>query len=463
MKRLSLRTRLFLLLIIPLCLVSAAAAFARFVAAERLSQRLYDDTLLVVALTISRDVVISEGDILTESLLDELTQALGDPVFYRITGPEGSFVTGYSDPPKLPADADLNAPKPFFFDSVSLGVPVRAVALREFISEPQFGGWVTVEVWQNVTQRAGLSKQLLGQSLLLLSSLVITAAMILWFGIQLGLKPLLDLREAISLRSADDLRPIRRWVAPELRPLLDTTNSLFRRLADAFSIRDAFISDAAHQIRNPIAAIQSQAEAAQTARSEPELRHRIAEVAASARAAGRLTNQLLSMERVRGRSLRSHLEPCNLEEIVANRVRHFAEGQLRRDIGVSFTVTGPVRPVTCDPVMIEELLVNLLDNAAAYGLKPGGTLDVTLDYSQDAVELTMQDDGPGIAAAHIERVFDRFFRIEHGHDSGCGLGLSIVADVAAAHGGKASCIPDARGARFGIRLPIQAELNFTRR
>jgi two-component system, OmpR family, sensor histidine kinase TctE len=456
MKRLSLRARLFLLLIVPLCLVSAAAAVARYVAAEQMSQRLYDDTLLVVALTISRDVVLSEGDILTESLLEELTDALGDPVFYRITGPEGSFVTGYSDPPKLPADADLNAAKPFFFDSVSLGVPVRAVALREFISEPQFGGWVTVEVWQNVTQRAVLSNQLLGQSLMLLGTLVATAALILWFGIQLGLKPLLDLREAISLRSADDLHPIRRWVPPELRPLVDTSNSLFRRLADAFSIRDAFISDAAHQIRNPIAAIQSQAEAAQTAHSEPELRQRIADVAASARAAGRLTNQLLSMERVRGRSLKSQFQPVDLEEIVANRVRSFAEGQLRRDIGVSLTITGSPQPVICDQVMIEELLVNLLDNASAYGLKPGGTLEVTLAYSEEGVELSLQDDGPGIPDAYIDRVFDRFFRIEHGHDSGCGLGLSIVADVATAHGGKARCLPSQRGARFVICLPFQA-------
>ena len=166
-----------------------------------------------------------------------------------------------------------------------------------------------------------------------------------------------------------------------------------RCFADAFSIRDAFISDAAHQIRNPIAAIQSQAEAAQTAHSEPELRQRIADVAASARAAGRLTNQLLSMERIRGRSLRSHFQPCDLVEIVARRVRSFAEVQLRRDVDVAFKVTGATQPVTCDPIMVEELLVNLLDNAAAYGLKPGGKLDVSLDYSEENVVLTLQDDG----------------------------------------------------------------------
>ncbi|WP_233587062.1 sensor histidine kinase N-terminal domain-containing protein [Pseudorhodobacter sp. E13] len=134
----SLRSRLFVLIILPLILVASIAAAARFILAERMSQRLYDDTLLAVALTISRDVVLSEGDVLTEQLLNALTKALGDPVYYRIEGPEGRFVTGYSDAPPLPADAVVDSGIPYFYDAVSLGAPVRVVTLREFIAEPQF-------------------------------------------------------------------------------------------------------------------------------------------------------------------------------------------------------------------------------------------------------------------------------------------------------------------------------------
>lgn len=282
--RLSLRGRLFLLLMLPLIAMAALASVVRYQMANQLSRELYDNTLLAVALTISRDVVLSEGDVLTETLLDELTTALGDPVYYRITGPGGSFVTGYSDPPDLPGDQTTPGGEPVFFDSLSLGKPVRAVVLREFISEPQFGGWVTVEVWQTTTQRQALSRRLVLQSILLLGSIIVTAALVLGFGIQLGLKPLLDLREAIGQRSADDLRPIQRWVPQELRPLVATTNSLFARLTQAFELRDRFISDAAHQMRNPVAAIQSQAEAAMSAPTEADLRHRVAGLAESARA-----------------------------------------------------------------------------------------------------------------------------------------------------------------------------------
>ncbi|WP_186389225.1 sensor histidine kinase [Stappia sp. TSB10P1A] len=449
-QRLSLRGRLFLLLILPLVFVAAAASLARYQLATRLSQELYDNTLLAVALTISRDVVISEGDVLTERLLDELTTALGDPVYYRVSGPGGSFVTGYSDPPDKPAGALVDGGAPLFFDSESLGQPVRAVMLREFISEPQFGGWVTVEVWQTVRQREALSRSLVSQSVMVVGSIILTAAVILWFGIQIGLKPLLDLRHAIGERTPDDLRPIRRWVPPELRPLVETANSLFDRLSQAFALRDGFISDAAHQMRNPVAAIQVQAEAAISAPTEAELRARVKDLAATARATSRLTSQLLSLERVRGRSLKTLIQKVDLVDLIRNKVLPFAETQLRRDVDVSFVVTGEARPVDCDPVLVEEMTVNLLDNADKYALRPQGRLQVSIDFEPHSVRIRFADDGPGIPPELRQRVFDRFFRIDEDHSRGCGLGLAIVNDVARAHDGTARCFSDETGMVFEV-------------
>lgn len=454
MKRLSLRSRLFLLLILPLIVIAGVAAYARYQTAQALSQRLYDNTLLAVALTISRDVVLSEGDILTEQLLEELTTALGDPVYYRVTGPGGSFVTGYSDPPSIPQKADVQGGQPHFFDSRYLGREVRLVVLREFLNQPRFDGWMTVEVWQTVSQRSALSRDLLNQSVLLLATIIASAALILWFGIKLGLKPLLDLQDAISLRTPDDLRPIKRRVPVELRPLVSTTNSLFERLAKAFEIRAAFISDAAHQLRNPIASIVTQAEAAVSAPDERMLRNRVSLIADSARATGRLTNQLLSLERVRGRTLRALFEPIDLVDLISARTRSFAEIQLPNDIAVSFSLEGEPRPIRCDPVMIDEMMANLLDNAARYGLRKGGELIVGLRFDRDSITLSVQDDGPGIEPALHQRVFDRFFRGDLGFTGGCGLGLAIVADVAEAHGGEAVCKPCEKGARFEIQMPV---------
>jgi two-component system sensor histidine kinase TctE len=92
---------------------------------------------------------------------------------------------------------------------------------------------------------------------------------------------------------------------------------------------------------------------------ENTLRQRVASIAQSARATGRLTNQLLSLERVRGRSLRALFEETDLVALVSAKVRAFAEVQLLNDISVGFEVDGISRSVVCDPVMIEEMMANL--------------------------------------------------------------------------------------------------------
>ena len=268
----SLRGRLFLLLVVPLVAVAAFAAVARYVMAERMSRDLYDNTLLAVALTISRDVVLSEGDLLSEELLDALTTTLGDAIYYRVEGPGGRFVTGYSDGPAIDPQADIDGGVPYFYDADYYDDAVRVVVLREFISEPVFGGWVTVQVWQTVFQRRTLSATLAAQAVLLMTVVIAAAMLFLWFGIGRGLKPLLDLRDAVERRSQDELGPIRRSVPPEVRSLVGALNDLFARLTDAFAARDAFISNAAHQLRNPIAALRAQAEAAEAAPPNSDMR-----------------------------------------------------------------------------------------------------------------------------------------------------------------------------------------------
>ena len=456
MKHWSLRNRLFVLIILPLVIVACGAAAVRYVMAERMSQRLYDNTLLTAALTISRDVVLSEGDVLTEKLLEALSNALGDPVYYRIEGPEGRFVTGYSEAPARPQNAQVLSGIPYFYDAVNFGDRVRVVTLREFIAEPQFGGWVTVDVWQTVNQRDALSLQLLTQSIAIMSIVVISAALLVWFSINLGLRPLLQLREAIALRSPGDLGPIRRKVPKEVRDLVGTMNALFARLADAFAARDAFISDAAHQLRNPIAALQAQAEAAATAPDENSLRLRVSGLAETARKTGRLTQQLLSMEKAQGRKGLAVRTEVDLVALLKTRCLSFAETHMRKGCDVSFELIGPPVPVWIDPVMIGEAIENLLDNAIRYGCPDGGAVMVRLTFAQNRAIIRVQDFGPGVPKEARERLFDRFFRLQDDASGGCGLGLAIVKDVALIHGGQVRLADSDVGAVFELQLPIAA-------
>ena len=446
------RLRLFVLIIIPLVVLAASAAVVRYKFAEATARQLYDDTLSVVALTISRDVVLSEGDMLADALLESLTAALGDPIYYRVSGPGGRFLTGYSDAPLPFQDDELESGRPVFLDSVYHGQPVRVVLLREFIAEPEIGGWTTVQVWQHVTQRERLSLQLLYQAAGLMAMVIAAAAGLVWFGIRLGLAPLTSLREAIALRSPSDLRPIARPVPREVRPIVAAMNTLFERLADAFRQRDNFISNAAHQLRNPIAAIQAQAEAAETAPSETELRRRTAEIAEAARRTSRLTQQMLAMERLQA-DLSPSADRVDVALVGRDVLRALAPAALRRGVDVSLEVASGPHSVVGNTVMLAEAIENLVDNALRYGCRAGGAVIVEIKGGEGRVRIIVADDGPGVPTACRETIFERFQRGGEEGGRGSGLGLAIVREIATHHGGDVHLTPSERGARFEIDLP----------
>ncbi|MEC5291859.1 sensor histidine kinase [Aurantimonas sp. C2-6-R+9] len=450
----SLRSRLFLLIVLPLVVVAGFAAVARYVMAERTSQTLYDNTLLAVALAISRDVVLSEGDLLSEQLLESLTQTLGDAIYYEVTGPGGRFVTGYTNSPPQPGTEEIASGVPAFFDAEYFDAPVRAVILREFISEPQFGGWVTVKVWQTVRQRDALSLQLAMEASTLMAVVIVAAGAFVWFGINFGLRPLLQLREAVERRSQDDLSPIRRTVPREVKSLVRAMNALFRQLSDAFAARDAFISNAAHQLRNPIAAILAQAEAAEAAPPDADLRGRVSEVAEAARRTARLTQQLLSLERARGLPPGSSEGKIELAKLAADILRGRAAAALLRGIDVSLDVAGEPVLIRGDPVLLGEALENLLDNAIRYGCRDGGAVRVAVRFEPGIVRLAVEDDGPGVPADQRDRVFERFQRGVDDGVEGCGLGLAIVREIVERHGGHVWLADAPGGARFVIELPV---------
>jgi two-component system sensor histidine kinase TctE len=418
-----------------------------------MSQRLYDNTLLAVALAISRDVVLSEGDILDDALRDRLSATLGDALFYRVTGPDGGFVTGYSELPPPSEAFDIAAESPKFYDSESRGAPVRVVALHEFIDEPQFGGWVDVHVWQTVRARDALSLRLAVQAGAMMALVILGAGSAVIFGIAYGLKPLLDLREAVERRSPADLGPIRRPVPREVKGLVEAMNQLFGRLAEAFATRDEFIANAAHQLRNPIAAIQAQAEAAVTAPTDREMRARARGVAEAARRTGRLTQQLLSMEKVRGRPDVATAE-VDIEDVAAGVLRIYAPDAMRHGAEISLEVEGPPSPVRGDPVLLAEALDNLVDNALRYGCRGGGAVRVSIRFEPDRARVVVEDDGPGVPSEQRERIFERFHRgVEDGSD-GCGLGLAIARETVTRHGGSIRLTDAAKGTRFEIDLPL---------
>ena len=264
----SLRQRLFVLILAPLILMAIVLGYWRFTVAQKTAEELYDRSLLSAALAISRAVAISGGDALLPSTSDLIHDATGGAVFYHATGPGGIYVTGYAYPPPntTPQSADIN--KPFFFEADYRGEPVQVLQIVERITIDGLTGNAIVTVWQRRSDRSRFASQLALRAVGLMGGLLLTLALVVWFGVARGLRPLLDLQQAIALRSPDDLSQIRRPVPNEVQGIVETLNHLLGKVQDSINAHQVFISNAAHQLRNPAAAVQSLAESARDASTE---------------------------------------------------------------------------------------------------------------------------------------------------------------------------------------------------
>ena len=278
MRAMSLRLRLFLVILPPLFVVAVLLGLWRFASAQQTSEELFDRSLLAAALAISRDVAISGGDALSPSTRQLISDAGGGELFYHVTGPGGIYVTGYAYPPRpeVPVARDL----PVYYFADYRGEGMRVLRMVESSTIGTMTGDTVVTVWQRVSERSAFARALALRAAALMAGLMAAFALAVWFGVQIGLRPLNDLQAAIRQRSPDDLGPIRRPVPREVSGIVSTLNRLLGQVQDSFEAHQAFISDAAHQLRNPAAAILALAETlpevqdpAERARCEEQLVH----------------------------------------------------------------------------------------------------------------------------------------------------------------------------------------------
>jgi len=258
-------------------------------------------------------------------------------------------------------------------------------------------------------------------------------AVLTWFGIGHGLRPLQDIVQAVQKRAPDSLQPIPDWDLPsEVGALVTALNGLLRRLDEALAAQRQFTADAAHELRSPLTALSLQAQVAERA-TEPEkraaaltaLRHGITR-------ASHLVQQLLTLARLDPEAAQHPFVPLHLDELARTSVGDHAPLAAGKGIDLGIVTAEPA-VVSGDKEFLQMLLRNLLDNAVRY-TPAGGRVDVSVLADSDAIRLVVSDDGPGIPEAERPRVFDRFYRGLGNAEPGSGLGLAIVRRITDHHG-----------------------------
>ncbi len=236
----------------------------------------------------------------------------------------------------------------------------------------------------------------------------------------------------------------------ELRRLGQTLNAMLERIDAALARERAFVADAGHELRTPVAILKAEIELALAGdRSPQELRAALASAREETDRLARLADDLLVLARADEGGLPIHPEPvaaADVLEAVAARfaARASAEG---RSVEVD---AEPGATLVADRLRVEQAVTNLVDNALRHG---AGAVVVRARRAGEAIELSVEDAGDGVPPEDAEEVFGRFVRGPSADGRGAGLGLAIVRAIARAHGGDARLQATPGGAAAVIRLP----------
>ena len=259
--------------------------------------------------------------------------------------------------------------------------------------------------------------------------------LLLWLiarGIRRGLMPLDLLAGELAARNAQSLQPVSEQVPAETLPLVQSLNALLARVAESLAREQRFTADAAHELRSPLAALKVQAEVLAMSSDEAEQQHHLGNIHESIDRANRLTEQLLTLARLDPMQALPDAQPIDWQRIghqalqSVNLQAREKRVQLKLECACGF---GQVFPPLGNEVLLQLMLRNLLDNAIRYS-PPNSHVTLTLA----ANGLSVCDEGPGIAAEHLPRIRERFYRPPGQSQQGSGLGLSIVERIADLHG-----------------------------
>ncbi len=243
----------------------------------------------------------------------------------------------------------------------------------------------------------------------------------------------------------------------ELTQLAGEFNDLTDRLQTTEEVRRRFVSDASHELKTPLASIRLLTDSIlQTGDIDPDtVREFVGDIGSEADRLQRITEHLLALTRLdAGAPVAA--EPVEVA-LVARRAEHMLEPLARAvDISLSMELEEGVW-VRCTRDDLYQILFNLMENGVKYNL-PGGKLWVRVRRVEDRVEITVEDTGVGIPAEDVDKVFDRFYRVDKARSraaGGTGLGLSIVQDTAKRHGGTVSAQRrEPEGTRFTVVFPL---------
>lgn len=417
--------------IVSLCLIGAGVTY---IIAMVFVTDAYDEALLDCAHSVSSRLDFRSSKLTIDmppAALAILKHSDRDSFYYQVSRSNGDVINGDVYIPPHPVGENLSE-EPLFYDGTISSQPVRIAAIQ--VPIPNTKNYLVIKVAETTSGRMDMIQSILLGVVLPQLLLILFAAAAVWLGVARGLAPLRTLKDAVERRNPGDLRLLEEVNVPkEVKPLVMAINNLLIRVQEDRESQRRFVSNAAHQLRTPLAGLKTQTELALRNQKPDDLRQSLRHISTSVDRATRLAQQLLALARLEPSVFKSvKKEQVNLNSVARNACNELVPQSLANEIDLGFEDAESELLVSGDRGSLRELAINLIENAIIYTQR-GGKVTVCVRATVGGPVLLVEDNGPGIPRAERNQVFERFYRVLGNKVAGSGLGLAIVREIAEAH------------------------------
>jgi len=278
---------------------------------------------------------------------------------------------------------------------------------------------------------------------------------LIWIIVGRGLDTLKKVALEVSQRAPSYLEPVDAESAPsEIEPLVNELNSLFSRLQEAFQREKRFTADAAHELRTPLAALNTHTQVALRAQTPEQRKQALLKVLAGVNRGTHVVQQLLTLNRMVPEASINEPVSMDLGKEAADIAAQLAPEAIAKNIDLELITTNKPPIILGNSTAIGILIRNLVDNAIRYSPEKS-KVTIKIEEDDEHVILRVIDNGPGIPKELRERVFERFFRVIGSQATGSGLGLGIVQQITKLHHAEIALETpkNGKGLDFQIRFP----------